>query len=176
MSGTAREAGDGGRMRQKRLDVFLNDHLAGGTGGAELARRVASEHGDSPYGDELRTLAAEIAQDRQALLRVFADLDVSVKRYKIYGAWLGEKAGRVKPNGRLLRRSGLSLLVELEALRMGSQGKALLWRALLAAVPQDPRLDGERLERLLHRARRQSATLDSLHDRAAAALLSPPAP
>ncbi|MGI5380071.1 hypothetical protein ACQEV2_38640 [Streptomyces sp. CA-251387] len=135
---------------------------------------MVHEHGDSPYGDELRTLAAEISQDRQALLRLLADLGVSVKRYKLYGAWLGEKVGRVKPNGRLLRRSGLSLLVELEALRLGTQGKALLWRALLAAAPQDARLDRGRLDQLLHRARQQSETLDSLHDRAAAGLLSAP--
>ncbi len=137
---------------------------------------MVHEHGDSPHGDELRTLAAEISQDRQALLRLLADLGVSVKRYKLYGAWLGEKAGRVKPNGRLLRRSGLSLLVELEALRLATQGKALLWRALLAAAPQDARLDAARLENLLRRAGRQIETLDSLHDRAARALLSPTAP
>lgn len=175
MSVTAPGTGDS-RMQQRRLDIFLNDHLAGGTAGAELARRMFHEHGDSPYGDELRTLAAEIEQDRQALLRLLADLGVSVKRYKLYGAWLGEKVGRVKPNGRLLRRSGLSLLVELEALRLGTQGKALLWRALLAAAPQDARLDRGRLDQLLHRARQQSETLDSLHDRAAAGLLSPAPP
>ncbi len=79
----------------------------------------------------------------------------------------------MKPNGRLLRRSGLSLLVELEALQLATQGKALLWRALLATSPRDARLDRGLLDQLLHRARQQSETLDSLHDRAAAGLLSP---
>ncbi len=174
MSGTVQGAG-GRRTRQSRLDIYLNDHLAGSTAGAGLVRRMVSEHGDSPYGDELKALAAEIAQDRQSLFRVVADLGIPVKRYKLYGAWLGEKIGRVKPNGRLLRRSGLSLLVELEALRMAAQGKALLWQALLAAAPQDARLDAERLEQLLHRARQQGETLETLHERAAAGLLAHPA-
>jgi hypothetical protein len=62
------------------------------------------------------------------------DLHFPARRYKVYGAWLGEKLGRVKPNGRPLRRSGLALPIELEAMRMGVTGKALLWRSLLAAV------------------------------------------
>jgi hypothetical protein len=171
MNVTARGTGDG-QTRQRRLDIYLNDHLAGATAGAELVRRMVQEHGDSPYGDDLKNLAAEISQDRQALLRLLADLDVPVKHYKVYGAWLGEKIGRVKPNGRLLRRSGLTVLVELEALRLGVQGKALLWRALLSVSAQDSRLDSDRLEQLLQRAGQQSETLDSLHGRAATELLS----
>ncbi|WP_342669521.1 hypothetical protein [Streptomyces yerevanensis] len=131
---------------------------------------MVQEHGDSPYGDDLKNLAAEISQDRQALLQLLADLDVPVKHYKVYGAWLGEKIGRVKPNGRLLRRSGLTVLVELEALRLGVQGKALLWRVLRSVAAQDSRLDSDRLEQLLQRVRQQIGTLDSLHDRAATAL------
>ncbi|WP_409468726.1 hypothetical protein [Streptomyces sp. HC307] len=172
---SASGTGDGG-TRQRRLDIYLNDHLAGATAGAELARRMVQEHGDSGYGDDLKTLAAEISQDRQALLRLLADLDVPVKHYMVYGAWLGEKIGRVKPNGRLLRRSGLTVLVELEALRLGVQGKALLWRALLSTAAQDSRLDSDRLEQLRQRAGQQIQTLDSLHDRAATALLSPAPP
>ncbi|GHB54637.1 hypothetical protein GCM10010377_52220 [Streptomyces viridiviolaceus] len=171
MSATARGAGDG-QTRQRRLDIFLNDHLAGATAGAELARRMAQEHGGSAYGNDLKNLAAEISQDRRTLLRLMADLDVPVKHYKVYGAWLGEKIGRVKPNGRLLRRSGLTALVELEALRLGAQGKALLWRALLLTAAQDSRLVSDRLEQLLQRVGQQIETLDSLHDRAATALLS----
>lgn len=175
MSVTAPVAGDD-QARRRRLDIYLNDHLAGATAGVELTRRMVQEHGDSAYGDDLKNLAAEISQDRRALLRLFADLDVPVKRYKVYVAWLGEKIGRVKPNGRLLRRSRLTVLVELEALRLGVQGKTLLWRALLSLAAQDSRLDSDRLEQLLRRAEQQIETLDSLHDRAATTLLSPTRP
>ncbi|MFI9172544.1 hypothetical protein [Streptomyces lincolnensis] len=175
MSATARSSHDD-PARQKRLGIYLNDHLAGATTGTELARRMEREHRGSPYADALEGLAAEIAQDRRALLRLLGDLDIPVRRYKVYGAWLGEKAGRVKPNGRLLRRSGLTLLIELEALRLGVQGKASLWHALLSASAQDSRLDADRLEQLLQRADRQIKTLDSLHARAVMAVLLPSTP
>ncbi|MFF4055984.1 hypothetical protein ACFYZ8_14620 [Streptomyces sp. NPDC001668] len=178
MNTTARTSHDG-PTRHERLVIYLNDHLAGATAGVELARRTAEEHRGSAYGETLENLRKEITQDRLALVRLLADLDVPVRRYKAYGAWLGEKAARMKPNGRLLRRSGLSLLVEIEALRLGAQGKASLWRGLLAASAQDSRLDADRLEELLRRASQQIKTLDALHARAATALLFPmaePAP
>jgi hypothetical protein len=155
---------------QRLLGIYLNDHLAGATAGAELARRMVQEHGDSVFGAELRDLEAEISQDRRALLRLMAELRFPVRRYKVYGAWLGEKLARAKPNGRLVRRSGLSVLVELEALRSGAAGKALLWRSLLAASAQDTRLDSARVEELLRRAERQIEVLDALHSRAGTAL------
>ncbi|MFG2794238.1 hypothetical protein [Streptomyces sp. NPDC048419] len=161
-----------GPGRQRILGIYLNDHLAGATAGAELARRMVQEHGDTPYGAELRSLEAEISQDRRALLRLMPDLRVPSRRYKVYGAWVGEKLARVKPNGRLLRRSGLTVLVELEALRTGIAGKAMLWRALLSASPSEPHLDSDRLEDLLRRAERQMSTVDSLHAQAASSLLS----
>ncbi|WP_340374464.1 hypothetical protein U5640_04300 [Streptomyces sp. SS7] len=169
MSATA-----GGPDRRTVLDVYLNDHLAGATAGAELARRMVREHDDPAYAEDLRRLAAEIAQDRRSLLGVLADLGIPVRHHKVYAAWLGEKAGRLKPNGRLLRRSGLAVLVECEAMRLGVQGKALLWRSLLAASPREPRLEPVRLRELLERAEGQLRAVDELHRRAATALLSAP--
>ncbi len=60
------------------LGIYLNDHLAGATGGAELARRVARRGGD-PDGGALQRFAAEVAQDRAALLEVMAALGVPVR-------------------------------------------------------------------------------------------------
>ncbi|MGW0994263.1 hypothetical protein ACWD5V_13295 [Streptomyces sp. NPDC002523] len=133
---------------------------------------MVGEHRDSAFGSELKALAAEISHDRKRFLRLLEDLDITVRHYKVCGAWLGEKIGRVKPNGRLLRRSGLTMLIELEAMRLGVQGKVLLWRALLSASADDPRLNPDWLEQLLHRAEQQLRTLDSLHARATTALLS----
>ncbi|MBD3011301.1 MULTISPECIES: hypothetical protein [unclassified Streptomyces] len=157
----------------RMLGIYLNDHLAGATAGMELARRTAREHRQSPLGGDLEDVAAQIMEDREALLTVMADLEVPVRRYKVYGGWLGEKAGRLKPNGRLRRRSGLSTVLELESLRIGVEGKALLWHGLLAAADEDPRLDPDRLTELLNRARRQRATLRSLHEAAAATMFGP---
>jgi hypothetical protein len=46
-----------------------------------------------------------------------------VRGYKVGVAWIGEKIGRLKFNGRLLGRLPLSDLEELELLRLGVEGK-----------------------------------------------------
>ncbi|MET7902975.1 hypothetical protein [Streptomyces sp. NPDC005336] len=166
-------ARSGGAPAPRMLGIYLNDHLAGATAGVGLVRRMAREHRHSAFSGELAKLAVEIAEDRRALLWCMASLDVPVRRYKIYGAWAGERVSRLKPNGRLRRRSGLSTVLELEALRLGVEGKALLWRTLLAAAVHEPRLPTDRLAELLDRAGQQLTTLDSLHSRAVSALVSP---
>lgn len=42
--------------------------------------------------------------------------------------WLAEKAGRLKLNGRPLRRSPLSGLVELEMMHLAVEGEQACWR------------------------------------------------
>jgi hypothetical protein len=68
-------------------------------------------------------------------------LGVPVRAYKVCAAWVGEKAGRVKFNGRLLTRSPLSDLEELELMRLGVEGKAAGWRTLRVLADTDKRLD-----------------------------------
>ncbi|WP_413811701.1 hypothetical protein [Streptomyces sp. OE57] len=153
--------------------IYLDDHLAGATAGMQLARRTAREHRESPFGGGLEDVAAQIVEDREALLTVMADLEVPVRRYKVCGGRPGEKAGRLKANGRPRRRSGLSTVLELESLRIGVEGRALVWHALPAAAGEEPRLAPDRLTELLNRARRQRVTLKSPHEAAAATMFSP---
>lgn len=96
------------------------------------------------------------------------DLRIPVRRAKVSLGWLAEKAGRLKPNGRLLARSPLSDILELEMMRLGVEGKASCWRSLRALADTDARLDATRLDNLLQRATRQAATLESLRTTAAA--------
>lgn len=149
------------------LGIYLNDHLAGATGGTELARRMAaSRHLPAPDG-VLQQLADEIAHDRAALLAMMAALDIPVRGYKVYAAWIGEKAGRLKPNGYLLARSPLSSLEELEMLRLGVEGKAAGWRTLRTLADREPRLDPGQLDELIRTARQQADLLEDLRLQAA---------
>ncbi len=156
-----------GGPAQDPLAIYLNDHFAGATGGLELARRTAAAQRGRPAGAELERLVAEIGADRTALRDMMAALGVKVRRYKVGAAWAMEKAGRLKLNGRVVGRSPLSDLVELEALRLGVEGKAAGWLTLRALADRDHRLDAERLDELIAQAGRQSRTLEELRARAA---------
>jgi hypothetical protein len=149
------------------LGIYLNDHLAGATGGLELARRVARSSLMPADARVLQRLAAEIAADRQALLKIMTALGIPVRSYKRYAAWIGEKAGRLKLNGYLLTRSPLSSLEELELLRLGVEGKAAGWRTLRTLADRDTRLDSARLDELISAARRQADLLEDLRVSAA---------
>jgi hypothetical protein len=155
------------------LGVYLNDHLAGSTVGIELARRMAAsaEPGSEAAGI-LRKLAGEIAADRNALIDIMASLEIPLRSYKVFAAWAGEKAARLKLNGHLLTRSPLSRLEETEILRLGVEGKAAGWRTLRVLAERDSRLDAESLDELLARAARQSATLETLRTGIAEQMLS----
>lgn len=156
------------RPEQGLLGIYLNDHLSGATAGLELARRAAASGRASATGEALARFAEEVAEDRAALLSMMATLGVPVRHYKLYAAWVAEKVGRLKLNGRIFGSSPLSSVVELEMLRLGVEGKAAGWRTLRALADQDSRLGKQRLDELLSRARRQSGTLEELRALAAA--------
>ena len=99
------------------------------------------------------------------------DLGFGADRAKNLVLWAAEKAGRLKPNGQLTGYSPLSRLIELEGLVAGINGKLSLWRALLEVVPDEPRLDAERLKRLMERGEEQLKTVEDLRTRAARAAL-----
>ncbi|MFJ6793558.1 hypothetical protein [Streptomyces sp. NPDC091268] len=153
---------------RKFLAIYLNDHLTGAASGVELLRRAARAHQGTALGPPLAALAREAFQDRQSLRRVMTELQVPEMRGRMALGWLAEKAGRLKLNGRVVSRSPLSDVIELEGLRLGVEAKACAWRSLLALAATEPRIDAARIRELLGRAERQIRTLESLRgDRAA---------
>ena len=148
------------------LCSYLKDHHAGSTMGIELARRAAANNSENAYGAELSEIAAQIDDDRKALEALMDHLDCSPDRVKDTVAWAAEKAGRLKPNGRLLGYSPLSRVVELEGLALGVTGKLALWRAVRPALGDRP--GGVDLAELEARASDQQTRLESLRLRAAA--------
>jgi hypothetical protein len=144
------------------LGIYLNDHMAGAVAGCELGRRLAGAERREVYGPVLRRLATEIEEDRSELLAIMKALGVPVRRYKTWFAWAGDKIARLKPNGRVLSRSPLSRVVELETLRLGVEGKVAGWRTLRALASGDARLDARRLDELIDRAGTQIGDLERL--------------
>ncbi|MFJ8636588.1 hypothetical protein [Streptomyces sp. NPDC093568] len=144
------------------LGIYLNDHLAGATAGTDRARHLARSDGNTTIVEVLGPIADEIAEDRASLIRIMRRLGVPVRHYKVYAGRAAERVGRLKSNGHLVRRSPLSTLWELEALRLGVEGKAAAWETLRLLADTDERLDRRMLDDLLARARRQQSTLEEL--------------
>jgi hypothetical protein len=151
--------------RPELLGIYLNDHLAGSTGGVETARRARGSNQGTEFGEPLSRLCGEIEADRDALEDVMKELGVGRSRIKPAIGWVGEKLGRLKPNGQLRGYSPLSRIVELELLLLGITGKSRLWTLLeelvgdrsdadfpaLIAIAKDQR---ERVEEMQLRAAR----------------------
>jgi hypothetical protein len=157
------EAADG-----RYIAVYLNDHLAGSTAAVELARRAAGEHDGTELGAFLSRLATEIAEDRTALRRVMKEAGAWPDPAKQTLAWVAEKIGRLKFNGRLRGRSPLSTLVELEALELGVYGKLLLWELLREQRPLGSAAVD--LDDLIGRARSQLDEIETHRRQAGTAL------
>lgn len=96
---------------------------------------------------------------------------VQVRPNPLLGAVLqvGERVGRLKPNGRVLRRSPLSDLIEIEALIDAVSAKRAGWYAL-AASPQVP--VASQASELITRADDQLGRLRAVHTAVAAEVLT----
>jgi hypothetical protein len=147
------------------LSIYLNDHLAGATLGLDLARRTRSSNEGNAYGEELTEIAAEIEEDRDALIALMEELEVPRDHLKIASAWAAEKIGRLKLNGSLFSYSPLSRLVELEGLYLGVTGKLSLWENLKTATPGG--VKSADLDELIARAKSQRTRLERLRVKAA---------
>ena len=153
-------------MERKLLRIYLQDHLAGSTGGLELARRARGANEGTPYGEPLAKLADDIAADRRSLEAVMDDLGFGADRVKNIAFWAAEKAGRLKLNGQITGYSPLSRMVEIEGLLTGVSTKLSLWRTLRDVADSVPELDADRIARLIDRAEQQIETLHELRTRA----------
>ncbi|MEU6769812.1 hypothetical protein [Streptomyces sp. NPDC046759] len=165
--GAIQRGSTGRGVDMKLLGIYLNDHLAGAMAGTERAARLVRTARGSALGRALEPVAAEIAQDRTALIGIMRDLGVPVRRYKVCAGWTGEKLGRLKRNGRLVRRSPLGIVWDLEGLRLGVEGKTAGWQTLRRLSATDQGLDPAQLDTLLERARQQQETIEEWRARQA---------
>jgi hypothetical protein len=151
------------------LRIYLDDHLAGARAGCHRAQRLAEAEAGSKDAAALASFAADVAADLRALEDVMKSMGVEANRLKTGLATLGEKLGMVKLNGRALRRSPLSTIVELEAMRMAVRGKRSLWETLRIVLAEGSPVD---LEALIARADAQAGLLAGLHAERAAQTFS----
>ena len=145
------------------LAIYLRDHHAAGAAGTRVARRVALAAEHDSGNDDLRRVASEIREDLITLEGIMRRVGVEPDRTKDTLSRIAERVGRLKLNGRILRRSPLSDLLELETLVVGITGKQALWVSLRNV----PAVQGEQLDQLLERAEEQKRVVENARVKAA---------
>lgn len=148
--------------RSKLVAIYLRHHVAAASGGVDFFKRVARTVSDRGARAELGLLAAEVAEDQTTLLEVLDVLGVDRHRAQERLVSWGEKLGRLKPNGTLLRRSPLTDVVELEALGVALRAKLLGWLTLRELSHHDPRLKSYQFDQLAKRALEQQERIETL--------------
>lgn len=115
------------------------------------------------FAAPLAAVCGEIEEDRATLLAITDELAVGRSRVKPLLGGLGERVGRLKPNGQLRGYSPLSRVVDLEVLLLGITGKLRLWSVLAELLGEETSAD---LAALIQRAQGQRATVEELQLRA----------
>ena len=170
VAGARRTAGEGGgegaevssRIDETLLGLYLSDHLTGATAGAARVDRMAADFADTPVYATLSTLAEQIRAERRLLQQLIDDLGLRRRPARQAAAWLGEHAGRLKANGRLVRRSPMTMVLETELLRCAVIGKRGGWQTL-AENADELGLDATVFHELAEQALRQHEQLDEVH-------------
>ena len=156
-------------MPNEALETYLNDHLAGSVSAIHLLERAVDEHANTALGPQLAELLAAIREDQEVLRGLMTRLGYSEHSLKQAGAWLAEKAGRLKVGGS--HDNPLARLELFEALSLGIHGRLKLWRALRAVLPRHPQLQELDFPELDRRAQEQHDLVEGWRIEAAEAAL-----
>jgi hypothetical protein len=156
-------------MSRDSLNTYLNDHLAGSLAAVELLGHMIRLQQGRAWERALTEIRAEVEEDRMVLQGHLQEVGGKESRSRQAAAWITEKLGRAKLKLDDSGKGELQMLESLEALALGIQGKAALWRALASAGGPGKQLDYPRLEQ---RALNQFQRIEALRLEAAQAALS----
>jgi hypothetical protein len=140
-------------MSREALGTYLKDHLAGSVLAVEMIERMIEEQRGDRLRASLTGLLGEIKEDQELLRGLLKSLNVRENPMRKAGAWLAEKAGRLKMGD--TQEGALGRMEALETLSLGIKGKLKLWLALEQVAARHPELAGLDYRRLQARAREQ---------------------
>ena len=146
-------------MAYHGLDVYLNDHLAGGTAGVNIAQMAADEHRSDAHGAFFGEIASDIRKDHDTLERIMEALNTERSATKVAAAEIGSRVMAPKFKG---TEDELNAFVTLETLSIGVEGgKHCLWQALKTVEGANPALAAFDIDELVARARDQRSRIEA---------------
>jgi hypothetical protein len=132
-------------MTEKLLRIYLDDHLAFMVAELELIHRCWGSNQNTLLGDFLCMLENEVKAQQSIINDVVHRMGGKQSlpgRFKQNAAWVVEKLGRFKLNGKWLTYSSLSRVLELETLMAVAQERVALWDNLNGVAETDFRFEG----------------------------------
>lgn len=135
-------------LDESLLATYLSDHVAAAAGMRNRVARMVRAYPQGPLAHSMRQLAQALDGERDWLITLTDSQQVHLSRWKSLAVAGAERLGRLKLNGRVVRTSPLSPLLELELLNSGLRGKRSLWLTL-QEWSSELRLDEAELQSLL---------------------------
>lgn len=145
------------------LGLYLSDHFTGATAGLERMEFMTRSYRDTPFHAELAEATEKLRAERELYRDLLDRLGVPRRPHRQVAAWLGERAGRLKLNGRITRRSPMSAALDAEFMRAAVMAKIGGWQTLRRHA-DEMGLDPQQLDELVERARGQIELLDRFHE------------
>jgi len=158
------------------IDVYLNDHLAASAAAIDLVEKIRDNNEGTAVATHMAGLLAEIEADRDTLGTIIERVGAVRSTPKHLAGKVAEKLSRFRLNERITGSPEVTLLMELEVLSLGIEGKLALWRALGEVTGSRPELAEFDLTALTSRAVAQRASVEPFRLEAAATALAPLAP
>ena len=144
-------------MNRENLATYLNDHLAGSVAAIELLDHLVETTKGTEHESFFRNLRSEISADQDVLRGLLARFSASESTLRKAGAWLMEKAARLKLRADSSLGSAMERMEALEAILMGITGKHALWQALAAVIEPQGDVD---FTQLAKRAKEQIGAVE----------------
>ncbi|WP_369369835.1 NAD-dependent epimerase/dehydratase family protein [Promicromonospora sp. Populi] len=142
--------------------LYLSDHFTGATAGLERMELMTRSYRDTPFHAELAESTEQLRGERELYRDLLDALGVPRRRHRQVAAWVGEKVGRLKLNGRITQRSPMTAVLEAELMRSAVLGKIGGWQTLRDHAAEIG-LDPTQLDELISRAHQQIEMLDRFH-------------
>lgn len=126
-------------------------------------KRMKRDYVDTPFRANLERIARELAQEREVYRDLISRHRLRRRRIRQALAWVAERLGRLKLNGRAVRRSPMTPVIETELMRAAILGKIGGWQ-VLGAYREELGLSQTVVDELVAQAHRQIDDLGEMHE------------
>ena len=150
----------------------MNDHLAGSAAAVELVERIRDNNEGTDLARAMESLLADIEADQATLAAIMERLGVDPSSPQQAAGKVLETLSRFRLNERVTGSAEVSMLMELETLSLGIEGKLALWRSLSEVTGALAALAEFDLPTLAARAVSQRAVVEPFRLQAAGAALA----